>query len=159
MNDPKRELLRHIVATAAYRGRNPLANAPANFGDFKIGESTKTPLQILSHMGDLYEWGLSQLAGDEKWTDSEVLSWGDEVKRFFRTLSEFDEYLASGKEIHVNLENLIQGPVADSLTHIGQIAMLRRLANSPVKGENFFKAKIEIGRVSEDQESPAIEFD
>lgn len=159
MSDPKRELLRHVIATIAYRARKPLVDAPADFGDFKIGETTKTPVEILSHMGDLFEWALSQVKGTETWRDSKTLTWEKEVGRFFQTITDFDEYLATEETLHAPLENLIQGPIADSLTHVGQIAMLRRLANSPIRAENYYRANIQIGRVSEDQSPPSLEFD
>jgi len=159
MSDPKRELLRHLVATVAYRGEKPITDVPEDFGDFKIGETTKTPLEILSHIGDLYAWALSQVEGKEMWREADAVGWNAEVDRFFETISKFDEYLASDQPIHSPLEKLMQGPIADSLTHVGQIAMLRRLADSPVRGENFFKADIRIGQVSKDQPAPTIEFD
>ncbi len=159
MSDKTRDFLRHIVATVAYRAGKAIRNAPTNFPDFKIGESTKTPIQILSHMGDLYDWALSQVRGEEMWKESETLEWNEEVERFFSALASVDKYLSSDSEIHTPIERLVQGPIADSLTHIGQIAMLRRLADSPVKGENYFKASVEIGRVGKEQDPPIYEFD
>ncbi len=158
MSDNTREFLRHIVATVAYRASKAIGDAPPNFADFKIGKSTKTPIQILSHMGDLYDWALSQLRGEETWKESETLQWNGEVERFFSALESVDKYLSSDSEIHTPIERLFQGPIADSLTHIGQIAMLRRLADSPVKAENYFKASVEIGRVGKDQDPPIYEF-
>ncbi len=159
MNKQKREFIRHIVATVAYRGGKAIRNAPEIFANFKAGETCKTPLEILSHMGDLYFWALSQVKGDEVWRDSDALPWEQETERFFASLKAFDDYLASDSEIHAPIENLFQGPIADSLTHVGQLAMLRRLADSPIKGENYFKAGIEIGRVGDDQNDPPYEFD
>ena len=159
MTDPTREFLRHTIATVAYRGGKAIRNAPVSFANFKAGESTKTPLQIVSHMGDLYDWALSQANGKEAWNDSPVLSWKEEVDRFFASLKAFDDYLASGEEIHFPIETLFQGPIADSLTHVGQIAMLRRLADSPIKGENYTKASVETGRVGIEQNDPPYEFE
>jgi len=155
----KREFLRHIVSTVAYRGAKVIRNAPETFGDFKIGETTKTPLQILSHMGDLFAWALSQAEGNEIWEDSKTLDWNKESERFFNTIREFDEYLVSDKPFYAPADKLFQGPIADALTHVGQIAMLRRLADSPIKGENYFKAGVKIGHVSSEQEDPPYEFD
>ncbi|NNF00598.1 MAG: hypothetical protein HKN25_16385 [Pyrinomonadaceae bacterium] len=159
MNDPKREILRHIIATVAYRAKKPLTDAPVGFGEFKIGDKTKSPVEILSHMCDLFEWSLSQAKGTEFSRGSNLLTWDQEIERFYRALSDFDEFIAGKESLHAPLENLIQGPVADSLTHVGQIAMMRRLANSPIRGENFFKADIRIGRVSKEQSPPTLEFD
>jgi len=159
MKSTSRDLLRHIIATVAYRGGKAIRNAPVNFAEFKIGKTTKTPLQILSHIGDLYDWALSQAKGEETWNDSDTLEWKDETERFFLSIERFDNFLASGSKLDVEIETLFQGPIADSLTHIGQIAMLRRLADSPIKGEKYVKAKVTIGRVGNDQEDPLYEFD
>src|ERR1035441_9183461 len=132
--DPKRELLRHTVATVAYRGGKAVRNAPAGFADFHAGEGTRTPGQILAHIGDLFDWALSIVMGKRTWHDSTPLPWEHEVERFFATLKKFDDYLASSEPVHASIEKVFQGPVADALTHVGQIGILRRLAQSPVKG-------------------------
>lgn len=155
-SDPKSELLRHTVATLAYRGAKALRNAPLEFAAFQGVE--RTPGQILSHIGDLLDWALSMAEGKQRWQDSETLPWDKEVDRFFAGLKAFDDYLASGKPLAAPPERLFQGPIADALTHVGQIAMLRRLAGTPVKGENFFVAEVTVGRVGPDQATPAKEF-
>ena len=158
-SDPKREMLRHTVATLAYRGAKAVRDAPDSFPSFKASESTRTPAQILAHVGDLLEWALSIAKGNETWHDSQPLPWNEEVERFHSALQAFDEYLASGGGLSASCERMFQGPIADALTHIGQIAMLRRIAGEPIKGENYSRAKIEAGRVSADQEKPKREFD
>ena len=157
--DPARQLLRHTVATVAYRGGKTLRGAPDHFASFHIGDETRTPAQILAHLGDLFDWALSIAQGQQNWHDSTALPWNAEVERFFAAVKAFDEYLASPESLHAPAEGLFQGPVADALTHIGQIAMLRRLAGSAVKGENYFKAEIAAGRVGLDQSSPRREFE
>jgi hypothetical protein len=154
--DPKRELLRHALATLAYRGAKPLRDAPATFAEFS--GAGRTPAQILAHLGDLMEWALSMAAGEQKWQDSKPLPWNQETERFFTALKKFDEYLASPEPLHAPVEKLFQGPVADALTHVGQLAMMRRLAESPIKGENYYAAAVEIGRVGADQASPKRTF-
>jgi len=156
--DPARELFRHTLATLAYRGGKAVRNAPAGFSDFRAGEGLRTPGQILAHMGDLFDWALSIAVGQQKWQDSKPLPWEQEVERFFAALKKFDDFLASGEPVQSSLEKLFQGPVADALTHVGQIAILRRLAGGPVKGENYHKAEITIGRVGADQATPKREF-
>lgn len=158
-NDPARELLRHTVATVAYRGGKALRGAPQSFATFTLGDSPRTPSNIVAHMGDLFDWALSMARGDAAWRDSQPLSWDTEVSRFFSALKKFDDYLASPEPLHCPAEGLFQGPIADALTHIGQIAMLRRLAACPIKGENFFKAEIVAGRVGAEQSAPRREFD
>jgi hypothetical protein len=157
--DPARQLLRHTVATVAYRGGKALRDAPDHFGSFHIGDKTRTPAQILAHMGDLFDWALSIAQGKQTWHDSTPLSWNAEMERFFAAMKTFEDYLASAEPLHGAAEGLFQGPVADALNHIGQIAMLRRLAGSPIKGENFFRAEIAAGRVGPDQSAPRREFE
>lgn len=157
-SDPGRELLRHSVATLAYRGGKALRNAPAGFKDFQAGHGLRTPGQILAHIGDLFDWALSIAMGQETWHNSTPLPWEKEVERFFAALKKFDDFLSSSGPVQAPLDRLFQGPVADALTHVGQIAILRRMAGAPVKGENYFAAEIETGRVGADQVKPKGEF-
>ena len=157
--DAARQLLRHTVATVAYRGGKTLRGAPDSFAGFHIGDKTRTPAQILAHMGDLFDWALSMALGKQTWHDSTPLPWSAEVDRFFAAVKKFDDYLASSEPLDVAAEGLFQGPVADALNHIGQIAMLRRLAGCPILGENYFKADIAAGRVGLDQSAPRREFE
>jgi hypothetical protein len=157
--DSARQLLRHTVATVAYRGSKALRGAPAEFANSRIGEKPRTPSQILAHMGDLFDWAFTIAQGKQEWHDSTPLPWSAEVERFFAAIKKFDDFLASSEPLHVLAESLFQGPIADGLTHVGQIAMLRRLAAAPIKGENYFKAEIAAGRVGLDQSAPRREFD
>jgi hypothetical protein len=158
MNSDSRILLRHTVAVVAYRGGKAVRGAPSSFADFRVGERTRTPAQILAHVGDLFDWALSIAQGQQTWHDSTPLAWDAEVARFFTTLEKFDAYLASDQPLGAPAERLFQGPVADALTHVGQINLLRRLADSPIRGENYFVAQIETGRVGADQKAPRREF-
>ena len=155
----KRELLRHTVATLAYRGGKAVSNAPPDFKNFRVSDDARTPGQILAHIGDLLDWALSIAVGKQAWHNSTPLPWEDESARFFAALQALDSYLASDQELNAPVEKLFQAPIADALTHVGQIAMLRRIAGGPVKGENYFKAEIESGRVGADQSSRRTEFD
>jgi len=157
-SDPKRELLRHTVATVAYRGGKAVRNVPEGFADFQAGQGTRTPGQILAHIGDLFDWALSIAMGRRTWHDSTPLPWEQEVERFFAALKRFDDYLASSEPVHASIEKVFQGPVADALTHVGQIGILRRLAQAPVKGESYYEADIVAGRVGADQAKPKREF-
>ena len=154
-----RELLRHTVATLAYRGGKAVRDVPLDVASFRIGEKSRTPAEILAHVGDLLDWALSLAKGERRWHDSAPLPWESEVARFFAGLASFDSCLASGQALAVPAEKLFQGPIADALTHVGQIAMLRRLAGAPVRGENYFVAEIVAGRVGPDQASPRREFE
>jgi hypothetical protein len=155
MNE-KRELLRHTVAALAYRAARALDSAPDTFASFD--GCGRQPIQILAHMGDLFDWALSAVQGSERWHNSTPLAWPEEKARFFAALKAFDDYLASSQPLHAEAEPLFQGPIADALTHVGQIAMLRRLAASPTCGENFFVAKVAIGQVSAEQPAAVQPF-
>ena len=157
--NPGHQLLRHTIATLAYRGGKAVRGAPASFAEFRASETARTPGQILAHVGDLLDWALSVAEGSERWYNSAPLPWEQEIERFFSALEKFDRYLSSGGPLHVSPEKLFQGPVADALTHVGQINLLRRLAGIPVRGENYFVAAITTGRVGADQAAPKHEFD
>ena len=158
-SDTKREMLRHTVATLAYRGAKAVRDAPESFASFKASETTRTPAEILAHVGDLLDWALSIAKGAEAWHDAEPRAWVEENERFHTALARFDDYLASDDELAGTCERLFQGAIADSLTHVGQLTMLRRIAGAPIRGENYSIAKIEAGRVGADQETPKREFD
>src|SRR6516165_4188568 len=112
-----RELLRHTLATIAYRGGKAIRNAPPQFAEFD--GSGKTPAKLLAHIGDLMDWALSMASGNQTWHDSKPLPWDQERERFFRSLKGFDDYLASNEPLNAAPEKLFQGPIADTLTHIG----------------------------------------
>ena len=150
--------LRHTVATLAYRGAKVLRKAPPDFGAYRPGTSSRSAGEILSHICDLLDWVLSQARGKQRWRNSKPGSWKGDSERFFSALAAFDEYLASGEELHALPEKMFQGAIADALTHVGQIAMLRRLAGTRVKGENYYLARIEVGRTSSDQLKAVSEF-
>jgi hypothetical protein len=152
------DLLRHTLATLAYRGGKAVRDAPETFAEFRPSPGGRTPVQILAHIGDLFDWALSIAEGAERWRNASPLAWDQEVERFHATLRAFDEYLASGRPLNVPAEKLFQGPIADAFTHVGQLAMLRRLAGAPVKGENYFVADIALGRTGPDQSNPKREF-
>lgn len=154
-----RDLLRHSLATIAYRAGKIIRNAPPAYADFQAGQNCRTPGQILAHIGDLLDWALSMAKGQPAWNNSQPLPWPDEVQRFFDALKRFDDYLAGPEALAASPEKLMQGPVADILNHVGQLAILRRLSGSPIRGENYFKAEIEAGRVGKDQTAPKFEFD
>jgi hypothetical protein len=157
--DPARQLLRHTLATIAYRANKPLRNAPPSFPDFRASDSARTPTQIVAHIGDLFDWSLAMVRGKAAWHDSQPLPWDAEIARFHSTLEQFDKYLASSDPLHETPEKLLQGPIADALNHVGQLTMLRRLAGAPIKGENYHKADIRAGRVGPEQSAPRREFD
>jgi GNAT superfamily N-acetyltransferase len=143
-SDEKRALLRHAVAVVAFRAAHALNGAKPELAAFRASDHTRTPGKILAHMCDLYDWALWMAKSHSVWKDTEPTTWDADVKRFFAAVSAFDEYLATGAAVMWSEERLLAGPVADSLTHIGQIAMLRGLSGDPVKGQNYAKAEIRL---------------
>lgn len=156
--DSSRQLLRHTLATLAYRAGKTVRDAPDSFAAFSTGEKGRTPADILAHMGDLFDWALSIAKGKQEWHNSTPLPWAREIERFFKTLQAFDDYVASDAPLDAAPEKLFQGPIADALTHTGQIAILRRMAGCPMRGENYFRADIVAGRVGPEQTVPEREF-
>jgi hypothetical protein len=156
-----RTFLRHTVATLAYRCGKAVRGAPDSFAEFKAGPTTRTPIEILAHIGDLLDWVLSQAEGKERWNNATPAGWDAQVKRFHKALKKFDAYLASRKTLHKPAERMFQGAIADALSHTGQLTMLRRLAGSHVRGENYSRADIRVGRVGATQPPPPekSEFD
>ena len=157
--DAKRELLRHTLATLAYRGGKAIKDAPQSFATMKASETTRTPVEILAHIGDLMDWALCMVREKPVWKDSKPLPWNEETARFFDSLKKFDEFLASSEPLAQSCEKIFQGPIADALTYLGQINLLRRMFNSPVRGESYFRTEIEIGRVGQKQSANRVEFD
>jgi hypothetical protein len=151
-------LLRHTLATVAYRGLKSVGDAPPGFAEFRVAEGSRTPAEILAHIGDLFDWGLSLANGEQRWHDSTPLAWNEQIARFFDAIRNLDERLGNAEPLACPAENLFQGPIADALTHIGQISMLRRLAGGPVRAENYFTADIASGRVGPEQRRPKVEF-
>ena len=156
--DDKTAFLRHTLATLAYRGGKALRGAPREFAEFRTGSPPRTPGEILAHIGDLLDWALSMSEGKEAWREAPPLDWEKGTARFHASLEAFDRRLESGAPLACSAEKLFQGPIADALTHVGQIAMLRRLAGCPFHGENYFKADIAAGRVGAQQAAPVAEF-
>ena len=152
------KMIRHAVATIVYRGAKTLRGTPADFGVFRVKPESRTPVEIVAHMGDLFDWSLSMAKGQEHWRSSPAQEWDREVARFYASVKEFDTHLANSSTVACPLDRLFQGPIADAISHVGQLAMLRHLFGAPIKGENYFKADISIGQVGPDQPAPRKEF-
>lgn len=147
--DLKRELLRHLVATLTFRGGIAISDAPENFAEFRAGETTRSAGEILAHIGDLIQGSLYLMRGEFVHLQSPPQSWAEDVRRFFAAVKEFDSYLASDAPFAQPIEKIVQAPIADALTHVGQIIMLRRLAGNPIQSEGYFDAEIVAGEVVE----------
>jgi hypothetical protein len=150
--------LRQLAATLAYRAAKALRGVPPSFAHYTCGESTRTPVRIVAHMADLMAWGTSIAKGGYEWKAEGGNDWNTEVERFFAGLAALDAALAA-EDFNGSIERLIQGPLADALTHVGQLAMMRGMAGIPVRPESYAKATITIGRVGPDQAPAGREFD
>ena len=159
MSDSDRDMLRHTVATLAYRGAKAIRGAPEEFGAFRASPTSRSPSEILAHICDLMDWALSQARGKQAWADTTPGSWPDDSSRFFVALRALDDYLATDEPLGYTPGQIFQGAIADALTHVGQINYLRRMFGQPVRGENYFRADITTGRVESDQPAPRREFD
>lgn len=154
-----RKVLRHLAATLAYRAAKVLVDLPAGFGDASFGPATRRPAEIAGHLADLMAWAVHLARGEFVWAAGSSGNWDVEVRRFFDRLDALDRELAANDIPDASMEKLIQGPLADALTHVGQLAMLRGMAGAPVRPESYARAEIIVGRVGRDQAAPRREFD
>ena len=157
-SDAARQLLRHTVATLAYRGGKVLRDAPSGFSEISAGSGCLSAGAILAHMGHLVAWAVSMASGEPERHNPKSMEWTEDVRHFYAELTALDAYLASDQPMHASMEKLFQGPIADALTHVGQMAMMRRLAGSPISDENYYRADVGAGRVGQDQATPKREF-
>lgn len=155
----ERRFLRHTLATLAYRAEKPLRNAPDGFAQMRAAPGSRTAGEILAHMSDLLDWALWIARGEKRWETTPPTTWDSDCDRFFASLAALDAYLASDALLVAPAEQIFQAPIADALTHTGQLNLLRRLADAPVRGENYARANIEAGRVGRDQAADRSEFD
>ena len=157
--DDSRAVLRHLTATLAYRAAKVLRDAPPGFETGTFGPATRRPVQIVAHMADLMAWAITLARGDYVWKAEGGDDWNVEVRRFFTGLAALDREIAADGPFNASIEKLIQGPLADALTHVGQLAMLRGMAGRLIRPESYARAEIVIGRVGLEQAPPVREFD
>jgi uncharacterized damage-inducible protein DinB len=157
--DAARPALRHLVATLAYRAAKVLRDVPPDFGTASFGAATRQPVLVVAHLADLMTWAISLAQGQYVWKAEGSGDWDVEVARFFARLDDLDRELAAAGTFDGAVEKLIQGPLADALTHVGQLAMLRGMAGCPVRPESYARAAVTAGRVGPDQAPPGREFD
>jgi hypothetical protein len=152
-------VLRHLAATLAYRAAKVLRDVPAEFGTTTFGSTTRRPVLIVAHLADLMSWAITMAQGEVKWKAEGSDDWEAEVGRFFSGLFVLDRLLGEQRLTDSAVEQLIQGPLADALTHVGQLAMLRGMAGYPVRPESYARAEIVRGRVGPDQAASRREFE
>jgi len=154
--DRDRELLRHFLGAIAYRTQKALRDAPEHYAGFSAGNRVRTPTDILRHMTSLMGYVRTFFEGGSYPGKPEPLpTFKDEIARFHEMVKGVGELLASDAPCSITTEQLLQGPFADTMTHVGQLAMLRRLADAPVAPENFIYADIRGDRLGANQPPPA----
>jgi hypothetical protein len=158
MSDDARRLLRHTVATLAYRAEKALRDVPDGFPELRLSAASRTPLETVAHMGDLMVWAERLARGTYRWEPVPATTWSEAVDRFFTTLAAFDAALAAAAGATYTAEVIFQGPVADALTHVGQLAMMRGTMAAPIRPEAYARATITIGRVGREQSAERTEF-
>jgi hypothetical protein len=158
-SDPTARLVvRQLTATLAYRAAKVLRDAPPGFGSASFGTTTRRPVQIVAHLADLMAWGVTIAQGPIVWKAEGSDDWNTEVNRFFTGLEALDRELATEGPFAGSLDKLIAGPLADALTHVGQLAMLRGMSGAPVRPESYARAEIVAGRVGLEQAPARQEF-
>ena len=142
MIDEKRAMLRHLLATVAFRAKIAVADVDDDFANFRVGKTARTPGEILAHLGDLIHGSHLLLKGEMVELRSAPMSWSNETERFFSGVRELDAFLASDAALAFPVEKFIQGPIGDALTHVGQLVFLRRLFGSPISEQPYFETEI-----------------
>jgi hypothetical protein len=150
----ERALLRHFLAALAYRTQKALRGAPDDFAAFDAGGACRTPAQLVRHMTSVLGYARTFFVGGRYWPDPEP-DFASEVRRFHAMVEDVAGHLDRGDALTgTTPAQLLQGPFADAMTHAGQLALLRRLAGSPVPPENFIVARIDPGNLGPDQPAP-----
>jgi len=155
----QRDLLRHTVATLAYRAEKVLRDVPAEFAGFHISPASRTPLELVGHLADLMEWATRMAQGEYRWAAGPAGDWTSACDRFFAGLRSLDQALETTTFEAHSAGMIFQGPIADALTHVGQLALMRGAAGAPVRPESYARAEIHTGRVGRDQSAARKEFD
>ncbi len=148
-----------MVATLAYRAAKVLRDVPPEFSGFAMAPGRRPAVQIVAHLGDLMTWACYLADGEYRWAAEGSPDWNREVDRFFDRLGALDQRLSREDALGYPAEILIQGPLADALTHVGQLAMMRGAAGLPVRPESYARADIQAGRVGPHQAPPGKEFE
>jgi hypothetical protein len=152
--DTKRQLLRHFLAAIAYRTQKALRDTPEPFADFRVMPGVRTPHELLLHMTSVLGYARTFFIGGE-WHPKKMPTFGEEILRFHEMLESLGQHLDAATHFRETTpEKMFQGPFSDVMTHVGQLAMLRRLFGSPVPPENFIVATIDPRNLGTDQAEP-----
>lgn len=150
----RRDLLRHFLAAIAYRTQKALRGAPVGFAGFRAAPGVRTPHELLRHMSDVLGYARTTFTGGT-WRARTLPTFGEEITRFHEILEDLGSMIATQDFDLATPEQLLQGPLADVMTHAGQLAMLRRLEGSPVPPEDFIVADVDPDNLGTDQPASA----
>lgn len=146
----RRDLLRHYLAAIAYRTQKALRGAPVGFAEYRAAPGVRTPHELLRHMSDVLGYARTTFSGGT-WRAHTLPTFAEEIERFHEILVDLGRLVAEAPFDGATPEQLLQGPLADVMTHAGQLAMLRRLEGSPVPPENFIVADVDPDNLGPDQ--------
>lgn len=150
----EQKLLKHFLAAIAYRTQKALRGAPESFADFRAGSNVRTPHELVWHMTGVLGYARTFFRGG-MWQPDKLAAFAEEVERFHHVLEDLGAMLEKEPPTsEISMEQLLQGPLADAMTHAGQLALLRRLAGSPVPPENFVRASIDARNLGANQSAP-----
>lgn len=154
---PAPQLVRHFLAAIAYRFQKAVRGAPSDFADFSCGNQMRTPVEIVRHMTSVLGYARSfAIGGEYPVKPTPLPTWDHEVARFHEMLESLSPHIGEDGSLGtLTAEQMLQGPLADVMTHVGQLAMLRRLAGDPVPPENFIYADVSRERLGPDQPRPS----
>ena len=145
LDEQTTRLMRHLVATIAYRSKLVLNDPPEGFADQRLAEGAMSAIELVNHMAMVLGYCRARLTQGER-VPFDLTTWDEEVERFYQVLNDIDASLASGAQLGEGEDlKMVQGPLADTCAHIGQLSTLRRAAGSPVTGTNFIKAEVTVG--------------
>jgi len=144
-------MIRHLTATVAYRFAKQVKAAPTHFATFDAGNDVVSPVKIVNHITVVIRFAQQLIDKTIKPTAPKTKNISEAAEIFHNALQLLDEMLLERDIEEKVLCQIIQGPLADALTHIGQLSTLRRLSGAPVYSENYMLADIQSGRVGATQ--------
>jgi hypothetical protein len=142
----EKEFVRHFLATIYYRGIKYLSVDDITFNAFNPKNGIRTPAEILNHINGLLLYIQSFFIKHTN-THPEQQSFIKEVKRFKSVIQMLDSTILSNDLTpQMTYEQLLQGPLADIMLHIGELSMQRKYSGNPADDiENYINADIKIG--------------
>jgi hypothetical protein len=136
------DVIRHALAAVKYRADKAIEGAPTGFGVFSAGEGTRSPCELLRHITAVIGQTTAALT-DGHFHEEQGGPLSLERDRADAAIRTLANSLVGRPLTPETTKRLLQGPVADAISHVGQLALLRRLIGSPIAGENFYAAAID----------------